>query len=237
MRPSSAEIADLFQVSVGEQEFGVALVHAHAAPDLGDQQADVVIHAEMRPHIARRSGEARIAGQDERYQGVVQIHHRRQRVEGRLGQRALAAETGGGRGLAGQAANEIHEQLRQFLVMDRAVHRQRRQAGLGIRRAVSSSRQHRVDGKINRPVRGNSARQASGDLSQVEVSRIRQIGPPLQIARVGRARSVDHARVSRRNHMVRRGPLGEALPEAASSARSIDRTRPRAPRWPAPRRW
>ena len=196
---------------MGQQKSGVALVHAHPAPDLGNQQADVVIHPVMRPYVARRGSESGVPGQDERYQGVVQIHHRRQRVKGGLGKRALAAEAGCRRRLAGQAANEIHEQLRQFLVMDRTVNSERRQTCFGIRRAVSSSREHRVDRQVNRPLRRNSSRQASGDLGQVKFYRILEIGPPLQIPRVRRARSVDQARVGRRNHVVRLGPLDETL--------------------------
>ena len=48
-----AEIGDLFQVAVRLEEFGVALLHPHAAPDLRNQQADVVVHAELRSDVAR----------------------------------------------------------------------------------------------------------------------------------------------------------------------------------------
>ncbi len=134
------EIADLLQVAVGDQELGIALVNPHAAPDLRHQHADVVIHAEVRAHITGRGGEARIAGENRRHQRVVQIHHRPQRVERTFGERAFAAESRGGGRFAGQAADEIHEQLGQFLIVDRTVNRQRRQAGLGIRRTVPAAR-------------------------------------------------------------------------------------------------
>ena len=223
-----AEIADLFQVSIGLEEFGVALLHPHAAPDLRDQQADVVVDAEVRSHIARRRGEARVPGEDERHQGVVQIHHRRQRVEGGLGQRALAAKAGCRRRLAGQAANEIHEQLGQFLVVDWTMHRQRRQAGLGVRRAASPSRQHSVHRQIDRAAGRNSARQPRGDLRQMEFSGICQVGPPLQVSRVGGAPTIPRS-------PCRAFP--QSRPEAVSSARRIDRTRLHVPPGRARRRW
>ena len=92
-------------------------------------------------------------------------------LNGRLGQRAFAAEAGGRRGLAGQAADEIHEQLRQFLVVDRVVHRQRRQAGLRIRRVVAPPGQHRVDRQVHRARSAGMPRASRAAISRQVESR------------------------------------------------------------------
>ena len=39
----------------GDEGFGAALGGAHAAPDLGHEQADVVVHAVVRPDPSRTS--------------------------------------------------------------------------------------------------------------------------------------------------------------------------------------
>ncbi len=69
------------RAALRDHEVRIALVHAHAAPDLRHQHADVVIHAHLRADVAGRSGEAGVAGQDRGHQRVVQVDHRPQRVE------------------------------------------------------------------------------------------------------------------------------------------------------------
>ena len=91
------EIGDLLEKAVFDQELRVALVHAHAAPDLGHQHADVVIHAEVRTDVAGRRREPGVSGEDGGDQRVVQIHDRPKGVERTFGERAFAAESGGGR--------------------------------------------------------------------------------------------------------------------------------------------
>ena len=64
-------------------------------------------------------------------QRVVEIDNRRQRVKRSLGQSAFRTGAGGRRRFAGHAANKLHEQLRQFEIMNGVEHRQRTNGGLG----------------------------------------------------------------------------------------------------------
>ena len=59
----------------------------------------------------------------------------------------FAAGAGGGRRLAGQAADEIHKQFRQLLVMNRVVYRQRSYAGF--RRVIAPTTQYSVNRVTN----------------------------------------------------------------------------------------
>ncbi len=71
-----------------------------------------------------------------------------QGVERALGHRPFGAGPGGRGTLAGQRADEVHEQLGQLLVMDRAVDGQGADAGLGLGRVVAAAEQHRADGHV-----------------------------------------------------------------------------------------
>ena len=193
------EIIHLLQVAAADQKRRVALLRLHPAPQLRHQHADVVIDAELRADVARGGGETGIAREDERNQRVVQIDHRPQGVEWAFGHRAFAAEARRGGRFAGQAAREIHEQLGQFLVVDRAVNRQRRQADLRVRRTAAASGEYRVHREMDAPFRRDFAVQPRADFGQVRPARVDHVRALLQIARVLRRASIDHARMRRRD--------------------------------------
>ncbi len=67
------EVSQRFQVSLGDQERRVALVGVQAAPDLRDQQADVVVDPHLRADVTGGGREAAQAGQDVRHQRRVQV--------------------------------------------------------------------------------------------------------------------------------------------------------------------
>ena len=49
-----------------DQVRGLALPHAHAAPELWHDHADVVVNSVFWPNVARGAGESAVASQDER---------------------------------------------------------------------------------------------------------------------------------------------------------------------------
>ena len=57
------EVLALFQIMIGDQEFRVAFLRRHAAPDFRHEQADVVIHAHFRADITGGGHETVVAGQ------------------------------------------------------------------------------------------------------------------------------------------------------------------------------
>jgi hypothetical protein len=97
-------------------------------------------------------------------------------LNGAFGERALAAESGGGGRFAREARNEFHEQLGQFLVVDGIVDGQRRQPDLGIGRTVPAPREHRVHREVDRLAFGNLALQPRGDFRQIRFARILRSG-------------------------------------------------------------
>ncbi len=126
-----------------------------------------MIHAKMGADVPGRSGKAHVAGKDRVHDGVVEVHDGPERVERAFGQRAFAAKARGGRGLAGKAGNQLHEQLGQFLIMDRSIDGQGREAVCRVGRAVAASGEHGVDRKVNGPGGGNLAFQASSNLGEI----------------------------------------------------------------------
>ena len=74
-----------------DQPLRVALVREEPAPDLGDQQADVVVHPVVRADEARGRAEPGVAGEQHGDQRVVEVGRRREGVERPLGERALGA--------------------------------------------------------------------------------------------------------------------------------------------------
>ena len=92
--------------------------------------------------------------------------------------------------LAGEAADEIHEELGQFLVVDRVVDGERRDAGLEVGRIVAAAGEDGVHGQIDGAIGGDIAGEPRGHFGEVQVARIDEIGAALQVARIvgGRCR-------------------------------------------------
>ena len=83
-----------------------------------------MVHPVFRADVPRRGGVTGIAGDDVGEEGIVQVRSGAEGVKGSLGKGSFGSSSGGGRRLAGEAADEIHEEFRQFLVVDGAVDRQ-----------------------------------------------------------------------------------------------------------------
>jgi hypothetical protein len=73
----------IFQVTVLDEESRTALLRRHVAPDLGDQQADVVVHPRFQPIYPAAETNAS-AGEQIGNERVVQIDDAGQCVEGPL---------------------------------------------------------------------------------------------------------------------------------------------------------
>ena len=112
-----------------------------------------MIDLHLRADVAGGGREAGQAGEDVGHERGVQIEDRPQGVERALGQRPFGAGPGRRGALAGQRADEVHEQLGQLLVMDRAVDGQRADAGRGVGRVVAPAEEHRADGDVQRLAR------------------------------------------------------------------------------------
>ncbi len=124
----------------------------------------------------------------------------------------------------------------KFLIVNRVVHGERRQIDLGIGRIVPPPGQHRVDGKMHGPLRGDFALEPRRDFGQIRFARILEVRPLLQVARIlataCRSRRAD-ARKKRRRKPSR--PRRNSRSDV-SSARCICRTPPRGPRSAPPAR-
>ena len=203
LAPLVLEVLDGLQIAVGDQIAGLALLLGEARPDLRDQQRHVVVDLDVGPYVPGGTGEARVAGEDVGDQGVVEVRRRAQGIEGGLGQGPLGPGPGGGRGLAGQGADEVHEQLGQFLVVDRVVDRQRPDPGF--RRIVAPAGEDRVHRGAHRRAQGQLAVEAGPDLGDVLAHRVRQVRADLEVARVLRRLAVHQPGVGGGDH-------GDAVP-------------------------
>ena len=95
--PVEHGVLAFFQEVVCDQKFRVALLRRHPAENLRHDQADVVVHTNLRSDISGGGHERAMAGEDERDERVVQINDRRQGVERAFGQRAFRSGAGRGR--------------------------------------------------------------------------------------------------------------------------------------------
>ena len=201
------EVFDAFEKTVRDEKFRIAFFRRHARENFRHDEADIVIHAHLRPDVTGGGDEAVVIGEDERHERVVQIHDGRQRVERAFGQRAFGTRAGGGRRFAGHAADEFHEQLRQLHVVNRVVARERADAFLG--GIVAAAGQHGADGREHGCARWQAATQPRTDFGDVSFVGLHHIGPLLEVARIFCRLAIYHARVRRGDEVTRRTSRGE----------------------------
>ena len=60
--PLVGEVRHALQIAIGDEERRIPLRDAHPTPDLGYQQADIMIHAGLGPKISGTRQENRISG-------------------------------------------------------------------------------------------------------------------------------------------------------------------------------
>ncbi len=189
-----------------DQPLRVALVGEQAAPDLGNQQADVVVHPEARADVAGRGAEARVAGEQHGDQRVVEIRGRGERVERPFRERALRARARRAGRRSRERAHVVHEQLGQLLVVDGPVHAERADAFR--RPVVPPAREHADHREQHRRVQRQPAVESRAHLRDVAIARARQVRPNLQVARVPGRLAVDQPRLGRADRVPAVGPRG-----------------------------
>ena len=200
-RAAMLEVGKALEAALRDQVCRSALVGAHAREHLGHQQADVVIDAQLRADVAGAGHPAVVPGEHERYERGVEVDDRRQRVERTLGQRALGARAGRRRRFAGHRADELHEELGQFHVVQRVEHAQRTHARLRAGCCAARRPPRAPAPRRSRPPAAGGRGAAPARAAAVSRGRARS-GTQLQVARVLRRLAVDHPRM-RRGHEVR----------------------------------
>ena len=138
------EIPAAFEIAVSDQKLRVAFRHGHPTPHFRHEQTDVMVNPAVWTNVGGRRDKDRIAGQQHRDEGVVQINDRRQGIERSLGQCAFRTRSRGGRGFSGHAADVLNEKFRQIHVVDGIIDCQRADACIGVGRVVASAGNHRV---------------------------------------------------------------------------------------------
>ena len=166
--------------------FGLALLRLHAAPELGDDHADVVLDLEVGSDPASGTAEAAISGKDHRHHAVVEVSTGHDSIEGALGKSALRSSTCRRGTLAGDGADIVHKKLRNLLVVDGVEDAKRSDlhAIEDIGRVVAATTDDGTDGEIDGIGGRNLAIEAATELSQVLVLWLRDVWTQLQITRV-----------------------------------------------------
>ncbi len=155
-------------MSAGDQVSGIAFLGGEAAPNLGDEEGNVVIDSDARADVSGGSGESGQSGQDVGDEGVVQIGDGAEGVEGGFGQGAFAAGAGGGGAFAGEGADEIHEEFGEFLVMNGIVNGESANSGGFFFGVVAPADQDGVHGGEHGMIGGGSTGETHGLLCQVD---------------------------------------------------------------------
>jgi len=183
------EVALLLEVS------RITLEVLHTRQDLGSKEADIVTESLLGTDLASGSGPATKTSKDVRNEKVVKISREGQSVEGTLGESTLTASAGGGWAGATDAADEIHEQLGEILIVQRVVAAEVRKSGLGDADTTAKHDKIHRDGK--RLIAANTVEETHGDIRDISVLSVDGIRTDLKVTRIGTALAVDEASVSR----------------------------------------
>mmetsp|Transcript_67886 Transcript_67886/g.147906 ORF Transcript_67886/g.147906 Transcript_67886/m.147906 type:complete len:429 (-) Transcript_67886:1545-2831(-) len=165
-----------------------------------------MVHARAAD-VAGGRAEACIATQDESNKGRVEVGDVGESVEGALGQSCLGASSCGRWGLACDTGDQVHEQLRQLLVVQGVENRERADGGAVcqlIGRVVAAARKDAVHREVDRLRHRDATAQRRGDAGDVSGSGFAEVGADLQIPRVGRGLAVHQSEVGRAHDVVGR---------------------------------
>ncbi len=121
-------------------------------------------------------------------------------LKGPLVSAAFRTRTGRGGRFAGHAANEFHEQFRQFEVMNGVVTGQRTDAHL--RRIVAASGQYRCHGHVQGVIGLQPPAQPGGHFGEVTIPRRGQITTQLEVTRILGGFTVHQARIGGANEIA-----------------------------------
>ena len=174
------EVIQWLEEAIFDHLLGVTLVFAQAAPQFWYQQADVMVDLVLVADVTSSRAKAVMFGQDVADQGVVQVSGWPQHVERTLGQRAFRTSTRGTWALTSQTGDELHEQLGQFLVVNRRIHRQ--WADPWLDRVVTAAWQHGVNLVNDLLLSRQATSQTRTDLGHEGAFWIGQVRTYLQVA-------------------------------------------------------
>jgi len=171
----------------------ITLELLHTRHNLGSKEADIVAEGLLGTDLASGSGPATKTSKDVRDKKVVKICRERQSIERTLGKSTLTASTGGGWAGTADAADKIHEQLGEILVVKRVVAAEIRKSGLGNADTTAKHDKIHRDGK--RLVASNTVEETHGDISDVSLLSVNGIRTDLEVTRIGTALAVDETSV------------------------------------------
>mmetsp|Transcript_46858 Transcript_46858/g.73340 ORF Transcript_46858/g.73340 Transcript_46858/m.73340 type:complete len:375 (-) Transcript_46858:2963-4087(-) len=142
-------VLHLLQVAILNQVLRAALLGSHPAPDLWDQEGEVVVNLLVRADNSSRRNEDIVVPEGDRHEGVVQIVDLVQHVEWTLRQGSLGACSRGGWGLSSHRGSELHEELRELEEVQRVVHGQGWDASIRIWRIVTTTTKDGIHRMVN----------------------------------------------------------------------------------------
>mmetsp|Transcript_15288 Transcript_15288/g.38388 ORF Transcript_15288/g.38388 Transcript_15288/m.38388 type:complete len:1218 (+) Transcript_15288:250-3903(+) len=190
-------VVNLLEVPPLDEGIGVALLVLHAAPDLGDEEGDVVVDLVVGADDAGRRDEGLVAGEGVGHEGVVEVVDLVEGVEGALGERPLGAGARGGGRLARHRRGALHEELGELVVVHGVVDREGGLGGLGrgVGRVVAAAAEHAVDGRVDGGAEGELAGHARCHRGDVVLAGVGHLLRVLEVPGVGGGLAVDDARL------------------------------------------
>jgi len=188
----------------------ITLELLHTRHDLGSKEADIVTEGLLRADLTSRSGPATKASKDVRNEKIVKISREGQSVERTLSQSTLAASASGGRAGAADAADEIHEQLGEILIVQRVVAAKVGKSRLGD--ADTAAKHDEIHRDSKRLVTADTVEETHGNVGDISILGIYSIRTDLKVTRVGTALAVDETSVGRADiELLLRTRLVDAL--------------------------
>ena len=91
-------------------------------------------------------GEATESCEEVADEGIIEVGDGSEAVEGAFGESAFAAGTGGGGTFAGEGTDKVHEEFREFLIVNWVIDGEGSDAFGGFGRIISASDQDGLDG-------------------------------------------------------------------------------------------
>ena len=186
-------VFEFFEELFADEELGIAFSGAEAAPDLGNQQADVVIDADVGTDVTGRCGEACESGEEVADECIIEVGDGSEAVEGSFGESTFAAGSGGGGTFAGEGADKVHEELREFLIVDGVIDCERSNAFGGFWGIITAANEDGLHGGVDGLVEGYGAVETDAHFADVAIDGVDEIRPGLEVAWVLAGDAVDKA--------------------------------------------
>ena len=197
------EILELFEESFLDEILGTTLVQEHPAPDLRNDEADVMIDPVVRPDVPRCGAVALVSTHDIAKQCRIEINDRKQGVEWPLRQGPFGSGPRCRGRLPSQTRDKVHEELRQFLEMDWPENSERTDPRIVVRRIVSPARKNCMHGVQDRLIGPEASIKARAQFAEVFPARILEIRSILKIPGIFTRLPVNETRMGRTDNVLR----------------------------------